>query len=163
MQQLMEKIRSLVAEYEDELAQNGIDCSVSKKYFETITDTVSSTSKDTFSILYEFFARKRENENFKHQRNRTHCVVICIYPTDATLLKRKDCKEYAFVLSKISRVEEGLTPRKHVSKEEIVLRNIERKILKILKSAEKKSVVEICRQTYIDKVRYMLGQKYGYR
>lgn len=162
MQQLMEKIRSVVAKYENELAQKGIACSVSKKYFETRTDTVSLPSINSFSILYEYFAKKRENENFKHQRNRMHCAVLRFYPTDSNLLKRKECKEYAFVLSKISRIEEGMTPRKYNSKEELVLKNIERKVLNVLEAAEKKGSVEICQQTLFDKIRYM-SSKYGYR
>lgn len=92
MQQLMEQIRSVVAKHENELAEKGIACSVSKKYFETDVSSVAVNHTDILHILYGFFANKRENKNFKHQRNRTHCAVVCFYPTDSALVKRKDCK-----------------------------------------------------------------------
>ena len=163
MQQLMEQIRSVVAKYENELAEKGIACSVSKKYFETDVSSVAVNHTDILHILYGFFANKRENKNFKHQRNRTHCAVVCFYPTDSALVKRKDCKEYAFVISKISRFEEGVAPKKRDNNQKAILKKIEKRILKVLKSAEKNGIYSVCRQTAFDKVRYKFSSKYAYR
>lgn len=163
MQQLMEQIRIVVAKYENELAEKGIACSVSKKYFETDISSVAVNHTDILHILYGFFANKRENKNFKHQRNRTHCVVVCFYPTDSALVKRKDCKEYAFVISKISRFEEGVAPKKRDYNQKAILQKIEKRILKVLKSAEKNGIYSVCRQTAFDKVRYKFSSKYAYR
>ena len=163
MQQLMEQIRSVVAKYENELAEKGIACSVSKKYFETDVSSVAVNHTDILHILYGFFANKRENKNFKHQRNRTHCAVVCFYPTDSALVKRKDCKEYAFVISKISRFEEGVAPKKRDYNQKAILKKIEKRILKVLKSAEKNGIYSVCRQTAFDKVRYKFSSKYAYR
>ena len=163
MQQLMEQIRIVVAKYENELAEKGIACSVSKKYFETDVSSVAVNHTDILHILYGFFANKRENKNFKHQRNRTHCAVVCFYPTDSALVKRKDCKEYAFVISKISRFEEGVAPKKRDYNQKAILKKIEKRILKVLKSAEKNGIYSVCRQTAFDKVRYKFSSKYAYR
>ena len=163
MQQLMEQIRSVVAKYENELAEKGIVCSVSKKYFETDVSSVAVNHTDILHILYGFFANKRENKNFKHQRNRTHCAVVCFYPTDSALVKRKDCKEYAFVISKISRFEEGVAPKKRDYTQKAILKKIEKRILKVLKSVEKNGIYSLCRQTAFDKVRYKFSSKYAYR
>ena len=159
----MEQIRSVVAKYKNELAQKGIACSVSKKYFETDVSSVAVNHTDILHILYGFIANKRENKNFKHQRNRTHCAVICFYPMDANSLKKKECKEYAFVLSRIYRFEEGITPRKQNRNQKDILNKIERRIRKVLKAAEKKNVDKFCRQSFLDMVRYKLSSKYAYR
>ncbi len=163
MQQKMEEIKNLVAKYENEFAQKGIACSVSKKYFETDVSSVAVNHTDILHILYGFFANKRENKNFKHQRNRTHCAVVCFYPVDARLLKKKDCKEYAFLISRIYRFEEGIAPKKQEYNQKDILEKIERRILKVLQSAEKKNIDKVCRQTFWDKVRYKFSSKYEYR
>ncbi len=163
MQQFMEQVRNIVEQYENELAEKGIACSVSKKYFETDVSSVAVNNTDTLHILYVFLANKRENKNFRHQRNRTHCAVICFYPTDTQLLKKKDCKEYAFAISKIFRFEEGVAPKKQEYNQKDILKKIEKRILRVLKAAEKKNIDKICRESFSDKVRYKFSSKYAYR
>ncbi len=112
--------------------------------------------------IYKHFARKRENKHFNHQPNRHHCAVLCFHPSDKTLLKKTECKEYSFILYEISRSEEGLTPKKRIRKENVILKKIEKRINKILKSAKKKNSVSICKCTKVDFVRYFFRKEYGY-
>lgn len=163
MQQLADKIEKLISEYEDALSEKGIACSLSKKYFETNVSSVPHRSSYTLlDDIHRHFAEKRENRQFKHQRNRHHCAVICFHPADQTLLKKSDCKEYAFMLYEISRPEEGIAPKERVHKEQKILRKIEKRIRKILISTEKKSLVRICKCTKADFIRYFFRREYGY-
>lgn len=163
MHQLTDKIKYLVAQYENQLNEKGIGCSVSKKYFEAKTPTSSFRYTRPVEALFRHFADKRENSKFNHQNNRTYCVVLCFFPLNKELLKEKDCKEYAFVLSEISRSEEGFAPKKRIRKEKTIFKKIEKKIQYILKKSEKKSVVKLCKHTYIDCLKYFFLPEYGYK
>ncbi|MBE6775012.1 MAG: hypothetical protein E7543_02355 [Ruminococcaceae bacterium] len=163
MQQLMNKIEGLIAEYETALSEKGLACSLSKKYFETKVPHVPHHSSYTLlDDIHRHFAKRRENRHFRHQRNRQHCAVLCFRPADKTLLKKEECKEYAFILSEISRYEEGMKPRKRTLNEKTVLRRIEKCICRILKSAEKKDPVRICQCSVADYIRYFSKKEYGY-
>lgn len=163
MQQLTDKIESLIAEYTDALAEKGIVCSVSKKYFETKVPSVPHRASYTLlDDIHRHFAQRRENRHFKHQRNRQHCAVLCFYPADMTLLKKSECKEYAFMLYEISRPEEGIAPKERVHKGQKILRKIEKRIRKILISTKKKSLVRVCKCTKADYLRYFFRKEYGY-
>lgn len=163
MQQLTYKIENLIREYENALSEKGIACSLSKKYFETKVPHVPHRSSYTLlDDVHRHFAEKRENSRFKHQRNRQHCAVLCFYPAEKTLLKKAECKEYAFILYEISRPEEGIAPKKKTHKEKAVLRRIEKRIRKVLKSAEKIEPVLVCKCSKADYIRYFFRREYGY-
>ncbi|MBQ9912676.1 MAG: hypothetical protein IJO73_00450 [Clostridia bacterium] len=163
MQQLMNKIEGLIAEYKTALSEKGLACSLSKKYFETKVPHIPHHSSYTLlDDIHRHFAKRRENRHFRHQRNRQHCAVLCFHPADKTLLKKAECKEYAFILSEISRYEEGMKPRKRTLNEKTVLRRIEKCICRILKSAERKEPVLVCKCTIADYIRYFFKKEYGY-
>ncbi len=161
MQQLTDKIESLIGEYEDALSEKGIACSLSKKYFETKAD-LAVHNHSLLGQLHGYFAQRRENRHFKHQRNRHHCAVLCFYPADKSLLKKSECREYAFTLYEISRPEEGIAPKKKIHKEKAILKKIEKRIRRLLISAEKKGPVRACKCTGADFLRYFFRREYGY-
>ncbi len=163
MEQLTDKIERLIGEYEQALSEKGLTCSFSKKYFEARVPTVSHHASYTLlDDIHRHFARRRESRCFAHQRNRYHCAVLCFQPADKTLLKRGKCKEYAFILYEISRCEEGLAPKERICREEVILRRIEKRLRKALKSAEGKDPVRICSCTAADYARYFFRKEYGY-
>ncbi len=163
MKQLMNRIEDLVKQYENELFEKGIACSVSKKYFETKTPTSSFHYYNLLDILLCYFADKRENKKFKHQPNRIHCAVLCFYPINDELIKKSNCKEYAFVLYEVSRLEEGFAPKTRIYKENNILKKVEKRIKKVLKSAEKKGALKHCKHTKLDLLRYFFKSEYGYK
>lgn len=163
MQQIMDKIENLVREYEDALSEKGLVCSVTKKYFETKVPSVPNGSSYTLlDDIHRYFAQRRENRHFKHQRNRHHCAVLCFYPADKSLLKKSECRKYAFTLYEISRPEEGIAPKKKIHKEKAILKKIEKRIRRLLISAEKKGPVRACKCTGADYLRYFFRREYGY-
>lgn len=162
MQEIMNKIEAVVSEYESELLEKGIVCSVSKKYFEIKVQKPLHSYHSFIDVLFRQIALKRESKNFHHQRNRTHSVVLKFTPVDSKLVKKHECREYAFMLSEISRPEEGFAPKVKIQKEENILKKIEKRILKILRKAEKKNPTEVCRCTKADVIRYFFLPPYGY-
>ena len=92
----------------------------------------------------------------------TESGVLKFTPADSELVKKHECREYAFILSEVSRHEEGFAPKEKIHKEKKVLRKIEKKILKILRKAEKKKPEDVCRCTKADVVRYLFLSPYGY-
>ena len=66
------------------------------------------------------------------------------------------------MLSEVSRSEEGMAPKERIIKEKTVLKKIEKRICKILKSAEKKDPVRVCKCTKVDFIRYFFRKEYGY-
>ena len=159
----MEKIENLLSKYESEFSEKGLSYSVSKKYFENKTLSTSFRYHDIFDIFLRHIILKREKNNFHYQRNRFHSAVICFYPSDKGLLKRTECKEYAFILYEISRYEEGLAPKERRQKEEKILKKVEKKVKSILNSAKKKNILDVCRETKLDIIRYFFMRAYGYK
>lgn len=158
----MEKIQKLLLKYEGEFSKKGLSYTVSKKYFEVKTP-LRLRHHNTLDIFFRHIAKKRENKNYHHQRNRYHSAVICFYPSAKGVLKKLECKEYAFLLYEVSRQEEGFAPKERKYKEEKILRKIEKKIKRILKSAEKKNVVDICKESKKDIFRCSFLRAYGYK
>lgn len=163
MQQLMNEIEALVSQYEDRLLAKGIICTVSKKYFETNTMPRPLLFNGLFEILFDKLSKRRENKKYKHQRNRTHCAVLCFSPVDTGLVKKADCKEYSFVLFEVFRAMEGTAPKRRIKKEKRVLKKVEKTILHILNAAEKKSVEKVCKNSNADILRYSFNNGYGYK
>lgn len=160
----LDKIKTLLSAYEEQLTAKGIKCTVSKKYFET---AVSSKMHGGTSLLHYadvHFAKKRENKKYKHQRNRYHCAVLCFSPIDNKALKAKDCKEYSFILSKIERLQEGDAPKECFCCEEKVLKKIEKLVNKILNKTEKNTAEKVCKENWTDIFRYIFtDNRYGYK
>lgn len=161
---MLDRIKTLLSSYEEQLVSRGIRCTVSKKYFET---RVSVKTYGGSSLLYYadvHLAKKRENKKYKHQRNRYHCAVLCFSPIDNKALKVKDCKEYSFILSKIERLQEGNAPKERFCCEEKILQRIEKLINKILNKTEKKTAEKVCKENWTDVFRYIFtDNRYGYK
>ena len=108
--------------------------------------------------------RKKEKENgYNYVRNRYHYFVLTVCPIKKNMIKREECRDYAFLLKKVERPHIGLEPRLIVAREEKVLSKIEKQILKILKKAEKRSAQKVCQNTIIDAFRYAMLPKYEYK
>ena len=69
---------------------------------------------------------KKEKENgYNYERNRYHCIVISIIPSNPSALKRAECRDYAFLLEKAERAHIGQEPRKISYEKDKVLAKID--------------------------------------
>lgn len=160
-----DKIQNIINKYEDRLASVGVKITVSKRYFE-----VDVTERNTYhpvagmrllNYIDRYFDKKRERK-YKNERNKYHCIVLSVIPIAKNLVCREYCKDYAFVLRKVERAHIGQEPQKIQYGETKVLSRIERRILKILKAAEKHLAETVCKDTWFDAIRY-LAPKYSYK
>ena len=162
MQKTMNKIEALVSSYEGALLEKGIICLVSKKYFETKAQKSAYVHRSLIAIIFDTMLQRREKNRFYYQRNRIHSAVLKFLPADPKLIKKTECREYAYILYEISRHEEGFAPKEKIHSDEKILRKIEKRIHKILKKAEKKNAIKICQCTKADALRYFFLLPYGY-
>lgn len=164
---IMDNVRNLINRYDKELIEKGIRCSVSKRYFETDVQARQTTSLSNTAIFHAIdvcLDERREKKYYKHQRNQYHCVILCFSPLETGLVEKTACRDYAFLLRKVERPHTGVVPEKQTYQEEKVLRQIEKRIQKVLRKAETQSVEVICKDTWRDAVfRYILSDKYAYK
>lgn len=154
-----EDIEALVSKYNVELCENGITISISKKYFEGRVRDWRTIDRDyTFGLLY----RKRE-KTFVSIPNRYRCVVLTVTPTDKNLLKKDCCKDYSFFISKIERYHTGAIPREFIFEKEKLVEKIEKRIKKILKKSSRVPAEKLCKDTWVDAMRYHFNNEYGYK
>ena len=167
MKELKEKVQALIDKYTPELSSKGLKILLSKRYFESNVSERSSGYYVTSMILNSIDRardRKKEKENgYNYVKNRYHYFVLTVCPIEKNMIKREECRDYAFLLKKVERPHIGLEPRLIVAREEKVLSKIEKQILKILKKAEKRSAQKACQNTIIDAFRYAMHPKYEYK
>lgn len=164
MQELiMSRIHDLVLEYNQKLLSKGIQCSVSRKYFETQVDTRSHSTNAGLLDIIDHFLDERREKKYKNQNNRYHTVILTVSPADRSAVKPTQCKQYAFLMRKTERPHIGDAPEQRTYRPEKIVSNIEKRLQKILKQAETQSVDKVCKEALPDLLRYMFGRQYGYK
>ena len=166
MKELKEKAQALIDKYTPELSRKGLKILLSKRYFESAVMERSGVHGvgAIFNSIDRARDHKKEKENgYNYVKNRYHYFVLTVCPIEKNMIKREECRDYAFLLKKVERAHIGLEPRLIVAREEKVLSKIEKKILKILKKSEKRSFQNVCQNTIIDAFRYAMLPKYEYK
>lgn len=168
MKEIEMKAMALIDQYKERLASKGIQIVLSKKYVETEVEARSggyaNPGQAIFNMFERAYDRKKEKEKGYHfEKNKYHSIVMTVMPLDQTSASVAECREYAFLLEKTERAHLGKEPQKKNYQEAAVLSKIEKRILKILKKADKKSLQQICQNTFWDACRYADSQKYGYK
>ena len=168
MQEIKAKALALIDKYKERLEAKGIKIILSKRYVETEVEERSGGYANAGQAIFNIFDRandrkKEKEKGYNFEKNKYHSIVITVIPLDKTLVSLADCLEYAFVLKKVERAHLGQEPQKKSYQEEKVLAKIEKRILKILKMADKSSAQEIFKNTFWDACRYAHSPKYGYK
>lgn len=168
MQEIKTKASALIDKYKERLESKGIRIILSKRYVEMEVEERSggyaNSGQAIFNIFERAYDRKKEKEKgYNFEKNKYHSIVITVTPLDKALVGVADCREYAFVLKKVVRAHLGQEPQKMSYQEEKILAKIEKRILKILKMADKSSAQKICQNTFWDACRYAHSPKYGYK
>ena len=165
MKELKEKVQALIDKYTPELSSKGLKILLSKRYFELeVMERSRLHVGAIFNSIDRAQDRKEEKKSgYNYVKNRYHYFVLTVCPTEENTIKREMCRDYTFLLKKVERAHIGLKPRLIVLREEKVLSKIEKRILKILKKAEKSSAQKVCQNTIIDAFRYAMNPKYEYK
>lgn len=167
MKELKEKAQALIDQYSPELADKGLKILLSKRYFESEVRERSGMH-GVGAIIFNSIDRARDHKEekekgYNYQRNKYHCIVISIIPSNPSTLKRAECRDYAFLLEKVERAHIGQEPHRVSYEEDKVLAKIERRISKILKKSQRTSPEKICKNNLLDALRYSHGAKYQYK
>lgn len=167
MEEFKIKVQDIINKYKDQLSEKGIKISISKRYFESaVLERLgdSSAGMQIFNIIDRVIDRKKEQKHgYNYEKNKYHCIIITVLPIKKNILRREDCRDYAFVLKKVERAHIGLKPQHITYEENKILSKIEKCILKILKKAEKYSIEKVCINTFRDAIRYSHCIKYEYK
>ena len=166
MQKFKARVQELTDKYESRLAEHGIKVAVSKRYFESevIESSGSGGKSAIFNSAFRARDRKREkDQGYNYQRNRYHCIVLSVLPLAKNGYLREDSKDYSFMLRKVERAHIGQEPRRIAYAEDKLLGRIEKRILKILKKAERQSPEAVCKNRLADALRYTFSGGYGYK
>ena len=167
MKELKEKAQALIDKYTPELSSKGLKILLSKRYFESNVSERSSGYYTLATILNSIDRvrdHKEEKENgYNYVKNRYHYFVLTVCPIEKNMVRCEECRDYAFLLKKVERAHIGLEPHLIVARVEKILSKIEKQILKILKTAEKRSTQKVCQNTIIDAFRYAIHPKYEYK
>lgn len=167
VKELKNKVQELVNRYEEQLALHGVKIVVSKRYFETETEERMGGTGGMHSIfnpISRAMDEKRERKRgYRNVRNRYHCMVLTVLPIDPSHAPKNDCKDYAFLLSKVERAHIGEEPVQTDREERRVLSKIQKRILKILKKAEHQNPQRLCKNHLTDAFRYSMSNRYGYK
>ena len=166
MQKFKARVQELADKYESRLAEKGIKVSVSKRYFESEVIESSGSGGNGAILDSAFRARDRKREKdqgYNYQRNRYHCIVLSVLPLEKKNSLREDSKDYSFMLRKVERAHIGQEPRRIAYAEDKLLGRIEKRILKILKKAERQSPEDVCKNRLPDALRYTFSGGYGYK
>lgn len=170
--ELLGQVHALVAQYGDSLSSAGITVAVSRKYFECdAQERAGSVRGGEHAIFHLIFrsidqARDRKTEKQKgyhYERNKYYYIILSVLPTQKHLISQKDCKEYSFVLKKVSRAHIGLEPRLIIYEQDKILVKIEKRMQKIIRKAQKSGVVKACKNTWWDALRYFSSTRYEYK
>ena len=165
MQEIIEKVNAVLEKYSEQLADNGIKVTVSKRYFEeSVGERIRNTGNTAiFNEIDRALDRKREKKKgYHHIRNRYHIIVLSVVPVKKDIVRREYCRDYAFYIHKIERPHIGTEPKEFIYEEQKILSKIEKRINKLLRKTQKNTPQKVCKDNLLDAIRYT-APRYGYK
>ena len=140
MQEIIEKVNAILEKYSQQLENNGIKVTVSKRYFEeSVGERIGNTGNSViFNEIDRALDRKKEKKKgYHHIRNRYHVIVLSVIPAEKDIVRREYCRDYAFFIHKVERAHIGMEPKKYTYEEQKILSKVEKRINKVLRKSQK--------------------------
>ena len=165
MQKIIEKVNVILEKYSEQLADNGIKVTVSKRYFEESVGEQIRYSGESIILneIEKSLDRKREEKKgYHHIKNRYHVIVLSVIPFKKDIVRREYCRDYAFYIHKIERPHIGTEPKKFIYEEQKILSKIEKRINKLLRKTQRNTPQKVCKDNLFDAIRYT-APRYGYK
>lgn len=166
MEEIKDKVQALVDGYQAQLAARGIRITVSKRYYETNVEARNTYHPEAGVRLLNSIDRyldKKAEKKYHYQRNKYHCIILTVQPSEKGIVRKAECRDYAFMLKKVERAHIGLEPTRVIYKENWLLGKMEKQIQKILQKAEKATTEAVCKNNFLDAIRYASLRKYQYK
>jgi hypothetical protein len=165
VQEIIKKVNVILEKYSEQLADNGIKVTVSKRYFEESVGEQIRHSGESIILneIEKSLDRKREEKKgYHHIKNRYHVIVLSVIPFKKDIVRREYCRDYAFYIHKIERPHIGTEPKKFIYKEQKILSKIEKRINKLLRKTQRNTPQKVCKDNLFDAIRYT-APRYGYK
>ena len=165
MQEIIEKANVILEKYSEQLADNGIKVTVSKRYFEeSVGEQIRHYGESIIlNEIEKSLDRKREEKKgYHHIRNRYHVIVLSVIPFKKDIVRREYCRDYAFYIHKIERPHIGTEPKEFIYEEQKTLSKIEKRINKLLRKTQRNTPQKVCKDNLFDAIRYT-APRYGYK
>ena len=165
MQEIIEKVNAVLEKYSEQLADNGIKVTVSKRYFEESVGEQIRNSGESIILneIEKSLDRKREKKKgYHHIRNRYHVIVLSVIPVKKDVVRLEYCRDYAFCIHKVERAHIGMEPKKYIYEEQKILSKIEKRINELLRKSQKNTPQKVCKDNLFDAIRYT-APRYGYK
>ena len=166
MSDLNERLSALIDKYAPELEENGIRLVLKNRYFEKDVEERSGTPG--VNAIFNSIDRARDHKEEKekgyfYEKNKYRMAILTVSPIEKQLVKKDDCRDYAFLLRKVERAHIGLEPRRKLYNEDKLVAKMEKRILKIRKKSKRCSAEKVCKNTLLDAFRYALSTRYEYK
>ena len=113
-------------------------------------------------LEYKLFKKKNEKKKYHYAPNRYKLLVIQLKPTKPILSNKNGFKTYVFLVNKIFRAYLGDRPIERQYNEKAVIKKIEKRLIRILKCAEKYKASDLCSNSLWDSWRYSNVAKYKF-
>jgi hypothetical protein len=165
VQEIIKKVNVILEKYSEQLADNGIKVTVSKRYFEESVGEQIRHSGESIILneIEKSLDRKREEKKgYHHIKNRYHVIVLSVIPFKKDIVRREYCRDYAFYIHKIERPHIGTEPKKFIYEEQKILSKIEKRINKLLRKTQRNTPQKVCKDNLFDAIRYT-APRYGYK
>lgn len=166
MQEFKNKVQALVDGYQAQLSARGIQITVSKRYYETHVEERNTYHPEAgvrlLNEIDRYLDRKAEKK-YNCQPNQYHCMILTVQPIKKGIVRKEECRDYAFLLQKIERAHIGLEPTRVIYEENWLLGKIEKRIQNILQKAETATTEAVCKNNFLDAIRYASLRKYQYK
>lgn len=161
---LHENVTKLINQYNGMLVEHDIEITIHRRSFKEEVEAYNYQSQHSFlnMLEYIFINKKVEEKKYHHIPNHYKLLVLQITPISRTIVDKKDCKKYAFLIYQLSRAHQGDKPIEWQRKEQSIIAKVEKRLKKLLKRAEKSTSPDWCGDTLFDALRYSLSKKYGY-
>ncbi len=135
MNEIKSKAQAIIDDYNKLLFPLCVKVVLSKKYFESSVGERNIYHPNAgISLLNRIDADlgKKKERKYRFVKNRYHCLVLSITPTNKNLIPQESCKDYAFILHKIERPYIGEKPQNIVYEEYRILKKNQKETTKNL-------------------------------
>ena len=132
MSDLNERLIALVDKYAPSLEENGVRLLLKNRYVESDVRERSGSRGATaiFNSIDRALDHKEEKaKGYFYEKNKCRMAILTISPVEKQLVKKDDCRDYAFLIRKVERGHIGLEPRRKLYNEDKIVAKMEKRIL----------------------------------
>ena len=138
---LYDKVKEKVNQYNTLLTEYGVKITLQHRSYKEEVEAYNHYGigcNNLWNLLeYILFKKGIEEKKYHYTPNQYKLLVLAVEPTKKSKANKKDYKKYAFLVYSMSRGFQGEKPIEYQSKEQKIIKKIEKRLEKLLKKAER--------------------------